>query len=110
MNPEVKEKWVAALRSGKYKQGQGELRSRHNRFCCLGVLCNTVNARRWRRPMSGLEGPWLYNHQAERDALSLPAGLSRDLDLPPDVTDYLAEWNDEGIGFDAIADWIEAEL
>lgn len=30
--------WVAALRSGKYKQGVGGLR-RDDRFCCLGVLC-----------------------------------------------------------------------
>lgn len=39
MNPKVKAKWVAALRSGEYKQGTGQLRYR-NEFCCLGVLCN----------------------------------------------------------------------
>jgi len=45
MNAEVKAKWVAALRSGKYKQGQ---RALHNRdddtYCCLGVLCELYKA------------------------------------------------------------------
>ncbi len=40
MNKEIKAKWVAALRSGEYKQGLGQLRSKENNFCCLGVLCN----------------------------------------------------------------------
>lgn len=40
MDPEVKAKWVAALRSGEYAQGDGQLRSVSNRFCCLGVLCD----------------------------------------------------------------------
>jgi hypothetical protein len=40
MNPHIKSKWVAALRSGQYKQGSGRLRDKKNRFCCLGVLCN----------------------------------------------------------------------
>ena len=39
MNPVIKAKWVAALRSGKYKQAQGSLRQ-GNKFCCLGVLCD----------------------------------------------------------------------
>jgi hypothetical protein len=40
MNPEIKSLWVAALRSGKYKQGRGTLRNEQEQFCCLGVLCN----------------------------------------------------------------------
>ncbi len=42
MNPEVKEAWVAALRSGKYDQGIGSLKSEASDthlYCCLGVLC-----------------------------------------------------------------------
>ena len=41
MENELNEKareWVAALRSGKYKQGKGAL-STEDRFCCLGVAC-----------------------------------------------------------------------
>ncbi len=40
MNQEVKEKWIAALRSGKYEQGQTKLRTLEDTYCCLGVLCD----------------------------------------------------------------------
>ncbi len=39
MKKKVKDLWVAALRSGKYKQGTHRLRGHNNRYCCLGVLC-----------------------------------------------------------------------
>jgi hypothetical protein len=39
MNPQVKQKWVAALRSGEYKQATHYLNSPQG-FCCLGVLCD----------------------------------------------------------------------
>jgi hypothetical protein len=42
MRESVKNKWVAALKSGKYKQGHGALHSiqdDNETFCCLGVLC-----------------------------------------------------------------------
>lgn len=35
-------KWVAALRSGKYKQGTNRLRSANDEFCCLGVACEVA--------------------------------------------------------------------
>lgn len=41
MNQEIKTKWVAALRSGEYKQGRARLKTHEgNSFCCLGVLCD----------------------------------------------------------------------
>lgn len=44
MNPEVKTLWLEALRSGRYQQGRGRLRTvdmvGENRYCCLGVLCD----------------------------------------------------------------------
>lgn len=36
---EVYKLWIAALRSGKYKQGKGSLKE-GNKYCCLGVLCD----------------------------------------------------------------------
>ena len=39
MNPQVKEKWIDALLSGKYEQGSEKLRSVTG-YCCLGVLCD----------------------------------------------------------------------
>ena len=38
MNEVIKEKWCAALRSGKYKQGYTALKDIYGRYCCLGVL------------------------------------------------------------------------
>ena len=37
MNKKVKQKWIKALRSGKYKQGRGYLRY-NDKYCCLGVI------------------------------------------------------------------------
>lgn len=38
MNPEIKEQWISALRSGDYIQGTLQLRRADNTYCCLGVL------------------------------------------------------------------------
>lgn len=40
-----RKKWLDALRSGKYKQGVGQLRT-GNRFCCLGVACEVYRTTR----------------------------------------------------------------
>jgi hypothetical protein len=43
MNPEIKARWVAALRSGDYRQGTNRLCTRNpagDHFCCLGVLAD----------------------------------------------------------------------
>ena len=39
MKQEIAKRLAAELRSGKYEQGQMHLRTRDNKFCCLGVLC-----------------------------------------------------------------------
>lgn len=39
---EVKSKWVAALRSGEWQQGTGELNDGFGGFCCLGVLAEVL--------------------------------------------------------------------
>jgi hypothetical protein len=56
MKREIRDKWVAALRSGRYKQGRAVLKRNGTHYCCLGVLaeieglfdgeaegCGTVN-------------------------------------------------------------------
>jgi len=47
MKKEIAKKWVKALRSGKYKQGDGYLKEYNSknqpRHCCLGVLCELYN-------------------------------------------------------------------
>lgn len=43
MKKNIKKKWLAALKSGEYEQGQGTLvriEESGKRYCCLGVLCH----------------------------------------------------------------------
>lgn len=109
MNPDVKAKWVQALRSGKYKQGRGSLRE-HDAYCCLGVLCD-IHAKE-------TGGHWDTRGEYLDCGGILPvsvrcwAGLeSRD----PEVGGYysghcLSTHNDNGRPFPEIADLIEAHL
>jgi hypothetical protein len=46
MNAEIKQKWVAALRSGNYKQTKVCLHNKEG-YCCLGVLCDVINPDAW---------------------------------------------------------------
>lgn len=47
MKEDIAKQWVEALRGGKYKQGQEELRE-DDCFCCLGVLCDISGLSKWR--------------------------------------------------------------
>lgn len=48
---DLRARWVAALRSGKYQQGSGLLHyldmNDEHRYCCLGVLCDVVDPLGW---------------------------------------------------------------
>lgn len=41
MLTENQQKWIAALKSGEYKQTKGHLQH-YNAYCCLGVACRVV--------------------------------------------------------------------
>lgn len=124
MNPEVKAKWLEALRSGEYKQGKERLQA-GDRFCCLGVLCHlAVEAGVIQEPYWEVEegrGPVASYHQ-ETAVLPKPvsewAGLYVTLydgNTVPDSNpradeDPVAALNDRGAPFDYIADAIEKAL
>lgn len=40
MKKELKDKWIAALRSGEYRQGKSKLKTDSGGYCCLGVLAD----------------------------------------------------------------------
>ncbi len=46
MNLEVKAKWVEGLKSGKFPQAGGALKTEEG-FCCLGVLCEVTGLGTW---------------------------------------------------------------
>ncbi len=47
MKKAIATKWVAALRSGKYKKGRDALRPTKSKYCCLGVLCDILDPKGW---------------------------------------------------------------
>lgn len=119
MNPDIKTRWVEALRSGQYKQGTGYLRVRsepHDRFCCLGVLCALAET----DEIIALEGNGedrCYSYGNRFAGLPNPviewAGLRTDHGDPVVIEESrmtLAVHNDTGRSFVEIADAIEAQL
>ena len=60
MDPQIRARWVAALRSGKYEQGR-EYLHRDGKLCCLGVLCELAAADGViPPPRPGVDRIWLY--------------------------------------------------
>lgn len=110
MNPDIKQQWIAALRSGKYKQTQGALR-KNNKFCCLGVLCDLSGLYEWRQ----------HNKEGQIISFSydgvigvLPHAIADWADLeqrdPQTEGGVLSGLNDQGYTFKKIASIIEEEL
>lgn len=92
MDKELKAKWVKALRSGEFEQGQNELEGPGNRFCCLGVLCSLEA-----KPTTGSGISFSYRWAGERVG-------SRAYSKLIDMNDNLC------LSFSEIADYIEADL
>jgi hypothetical protein len=133
MNADIKEQWLAALRSGEYEQGTGMLHrvgqdGAPDRFCCLGVLSHLAHKAGIidKRMMTDEKGDTYYSYGS--DAAYMPqqvcdwAGVEWDDERAEmyDVTQYeaagrympagectLAKANDRGEAFEEIADTIE---
>ena len=101
MNQEIKQKWIEALLSNKYKQGTEALK-KGDRYCCLGVLCDVLGAKWNEYDHSQFSSP-PHNQYLNDGALTL-AGLSHDQQFE------LALLNDRGASFKDIADRIERTL
>ena len=113
MNPQIKQKWVDALRSCEYQQTQGRLR-KEDGFCCLGVLCDLYikeNNVEWE-----IEDD-IYRY--EKHFTVLPpsvvgwAGVEDSNPYVIGVTGFvgsLSALNDSGFTFNEIADLIENHL
>jgi len=98
MNPEVKQMWVDALRSGKYAQGFGAL-EKDGRFCCLGVLQDLA--------------PSNIKRSTNNEDISVHIRDWAGLELIDPIIgyNYATHWNDkERLSFNEIADLIEEYL
>ena len=111
MNPQIKQKWVSALRSGDYQQTKGRLR-KEDKFCCLGVLCDLYikeNQLEWELVNNGNYYEFQYK------VADLPPSVVGWSGIPShnlmDISERtFAELNDSGSTFNEIADVIEEQL
>ena len=91
MTPELKARWIVALRSGEYTQGRNALNPATNCYCCLGVLCIVL-----KRPDLLLLS---YEHLRKASGLTISE------------TDGCVDLNDVAqLSFNQIADYIEVYL
>lgn len=120
-------KWVKALRSGEYDQGEGYLCSESeisgdSFYCCLGVACDVLVEGYWRKALPNLWsiGPFkkfalpknVDRHNwggAETDSFPSLSILDK-IGLDAAYAQELAELNDKGWSFERIANKIEKDL
>lgn len=99
---EFAEKWLAALRSGEYKQGKSLLcQTAHGAttYCCLGVA----------GAVCGYKDDMLYGKITILGD-ELPS-VPQDLSSAPELRNLLIGFNDrDGKSFEEIADWIEQNV
>jgi len=110
MIKKVKELWIKALRSGKFKQGTGRLFDGDG-YCCLGVLASVVDPSKkcWDDEDSAFlvadDSEFFSVTDAKQQRKSVGQPLSNDL------IDALVNLNDiEEASFSEIADYIEENV
>ena len=121
-------KWVKALRSGEYEQGEANLCKEDEisgdyDYCCLGVACDVL-----------VEGDWIQHKEwsvwsidpheefvmpatddkhgwGQTETTSFPSlKILKKMGLDVAYAQELAELNDKGWSFDRIANKIEQDL
>lgn len=103
MNPDIKKRWITALRSGEYKQGKNTLRPTEDTYCCLGVLCDLYILEHSREDWEGLESQAVLPHAVVKWAeLTSPDPFVRE--------HTLASFNDKGTSFEDLAAIIQEDL
>lgn len=116
MNKKLKAKWLKALRSEKYKKGRGQLRSKENRFCCLGVLADVAGCHWLTSDSDGTLDGYGVRSKLGVEQTELPIGLRMRARIYDEQEAQLIKLNDCGPDFDIpwsfkkIAHWIEKNL
>ena len=104
---QARAEWVAALRSGEYKQIRGQLVD-DTGFCCLGVACEVYM--RYHPLKVKVEGFYFY----AGESMELPSIVMKWLGLRTPAGSYggntsITFDNDGGKTFDEIANIIDSE-
>ena len=104
-------KWLEALRSGKYKQAKGVLKSSDGGYCCLGVVCELYRKTR-KKGFIHWDDEGFFHVGDRNSRLTLPVPVMNWLGLNSHrgevtSTNCLPAYNDEGKTFAEMADIIE---
>jgi hypothetical protein len=118
MNKEIKARWLAALRSGEYEQGQGQLVSEEGHYCCLGVLCDLHSKDMgiaWKGGYNGAKAYYMGEDALLPTAVQEWAGLpdNTGANMRIDGTEAAREitaLNDDGYTFTQLSELIEEQL
>lgn len=104
MNKKVKSLWIQALRSGEFRQIQGQL-CIDDQYCVLGVLS----------VLSLVNGQCTYDHDGlggrfDNRRYSLSFNTRAWAKITDIQADYMARLNDQGLNFEELAKIIEKEF
>lgn len=119
MDPKFKARWLKALRSGKYEQGQEALRTRSvldkkPKYCCLGVAADIMKDVTWSE-----YDQVIFKGKHTFMSGSIPDEVAQTVGLNDEAQIRLACFNDGKTkngkrahrkNFNEIADWIEKNL
>lgn len=106
MDPELKAKWIEALRSGEYKQCRGKLHKELVGYCCLGVLCD-IDSQVTENMQHGIG---IFQFEGRFESSYLPTGYRSKIGLDSQDEANLVHMNDTNKSFSEIADYIEANF
>ena len=103
LNQKFKRKWVTALRSGKFKQGSGYLKTKGvQKHCCLGVACAIAGI-----PAQVYGNKGMPSELPEKYQKMLPPFFRAENSCDREAMTDLSSMNDDGASFEKIADYIE---
>lgn len=108
---ELSKRWIAALRSGEYKQTSSCLR-KGDCFCAIGVLCNIVDKGYWKEASDIMIGEYYqfggFSISNTGPYATIVDRLGGGESVHEYVLDKVTTMNDkEGKSFNEIADWLE---
>lgn len=102
-----KAKWLEALRSGKFKQGNSMLYDEQsNSYCCLGVSCKIVHPK-----IDINQEEWILSHLFVDIKSKVPKILrSEDNEVVQKLSNMNDGFKESKKSFKQIARWIEKNL
>lgn len=106
-----KTKWLKALRSGKYIQGESKLCKKEGKeiqYCCLGVACSLVGISD--KTLIKSEAGYISSASNQNLPIRCINKTPKLLRSESGIPEKLALMNDDGKSFKVIANWISKNL